>query len=767
MQERSASAGRGAGTNSNTSGIPGGAAAANRNNNSMLDKFKFFKDKDKSKTGAAKGSGAAKGAATKGKDKRLSDGATSGSASRPSSRQEAGAAGGAEPPPTPSKEKEKKSKLSLGGKSKKQETVPNGAISASQESQPTAKTKGIPNSKSMSGALLKKANGSMSAKNSLLQPSSSVQSKLDKSAAGQNIKREASPSVAQPAKTKIATIGKGTGSMLSKMPKGPGTASSAGSNSSLGGSSTTSSGIPMAGGIPKPGARSTSKGKDEGKSRSVSRDKSRDQLAKAAGNDQSRPMSPLGKQVQQGHQETGQSQQEPRSHGQRSSSSSQLSHAQAVAQHHAAQQREQQMQLQQQQQQEHIQQQKLQQQQQLQKQQEQQLIMQQQQQQVQQQRVSHASMIAMGKSAKTTHPSKMSQNLAAQQQNSPSQQQLQQQSSTHGATGHNTNTQAAMTSQQVNNQSGTSSKISTPSGDAPKGLRKPTKVDSDTQTNVSAINKVLAPSRDALTRGINERPTTSSNRQSVRKEQSSGSITSTDSTNQSSGGESGSGGTSQSNGNSHSSNDSVIYKPKEGERDSNKTVVTRPPVQDHISSLRRNRDGANKENRSSGSQSPHGKKVETTFEGKHVKTEQKEARKSQESKSPRETTFAEKDEEDDKLIQNIKPMQPILRAAPYAYLNVGKNNVLPRPSFHISTTLANSPLAHSQSASSRLGVNRPLIDPNKYSLSHLNLKRSALGGSRSTHDDDCASDADSADLAAGYMSDGDVLRSNHLDDINR
>ena len=719
----------------------------------MLDKFKFFKDKDKSKTGAAKGSSAAKGAATKGKDKRLSDGAANGSASRPASQQEAGAAGGADPPSTPSKEKEKKSKLSLGGKSKK-ETVPNGAISASHESQPNAKTKGIPSSKSMSGALLKKANGSMSAKNSLLQPSSSVQSKLDKSAS----KREASPSVAQPAKTKIATIGKGTGSMLSKMPKGPGTASSAGSNSSLGGSSTASSGIPMGGGIPKPGARSALKGKDEGKSRSVSRDKSRDQLAKAAGNDQSRPMSPLGKQVQQGHQEVGQSQQESRSHGQRSSSSSQLSHAQAVAQHHAAQQREHQMQLQQQQQQqqEQIQQQKLQHQQ-LQKQQEQQLIMQQQQQQAQQQRVSHASMIAMGKSAKTAHPSKISQNLTAQQQQTTSSQQHQ--SSSHGATGHNINTQAAMTSQQVNQSGVSSSKISTPSGDAPKGLRKPTKVDSDTQTNVSAINKVLAPSKDALTRGINDRPTTPSGRQPVRKEQSSSSITSTDSTNQSSGGESG-GTTSQSNGNSHSSNDSVIYKPKED----SKTVVTRPPVQDHISSLRRNRDGAKKENRSSsGSQSPHGKKVETTFEGKHVKTE---ARKSQESKSPRETTFAEKDEEDDKLIQNIKPMQPILRAAPYAYLNVGKNNVLPRPSFHISTTLANSPLAHSQSASSRLGVNRPLIDPNKYSLSHLNLKRSALG-SRSTHDDDVMSDADSADLAAGYMSDGDVLRSNHLDDINR
>ena len=307
---------------------------------------------------------------------------------------------------------------------------------------------------------------------------------------------------------------------------------------------------------------------------------------------------------------------------------------------------------------------------------------------------------------------------------------------------------------------------------------KPMKVDSDTQTNVSAINRVITPSKDALTKGINAKV--------PNKDQSSHSLTSNDSATVSSGGESGGNSHSTSNSNnSHSSNDSIIFRPSSAderesglESDLNKSgqrqraiqqqqhQIARPPVQDHISSLRKN--SANTQGRSM-VMPPQSPKMETTFGAGDIKTERKNISQKHLTNSPKETTFAEKDESDDVLMQNIKPMQPILRASPYAYLNIGKSNALPRPSFHISTTLSSqvSSLAHSQSASSRLGVNRPLIDPSKYSLTHLNLKRSALSSSRSVQDDDCMSDADSADLAAGYMSDGDILRSNHLDDINR
>ena len=766
----------------------------------MLDKFKFFKDKDKSKTGGAKAAPSGKGANAKAKDKRLSDegGAGPSVAATPQDSKlpngnvsrlavsEAGAAGGRESPKPGKEVKEKKSsKLSLGSKSKKQE-VANGATTTSQTESQLQKRGAIPTSKSVSGSLLKKANGSTSAK---LQPSSSTQAKLDKSAAAQ---RESSPSQTKKGVTKIAGINKANLSGKTKSSA----SSSAGSTLSLGGSSSASSGIPTPG-IPKPGIRSSSKpvSKDEAKTRSVSREKSRDQLTKRESGSseaqaEGRPMSPMGRAVtqkqqqqlqQQQHQlqqqrlqqqqqalqqQKAQQEQQRRSgssstghYGIRPGDASAQAHAQAVAQHHAAQQ-QQAKQFQQQQMQEHAKQQQVQQQQQLQHQ-----LLQQQQQQQQQQRLSHGSMIAMGKHAKTAHPSKISQGFSQHSQ-SPSA---------------NTHPQVSMVSPQQNimSQQSRTPKMATPAAGG-----KPMKVDSDTQTNVSAINRVITPSKNALTKGINASGSQTTGAKVPNKDQSSHSLTSNDSATVSSGGESGGNSHSTSNSNnSRSSNDSVIFRPStadEGESglesDSNKSghgqivmqqqQMARPPVQDHISSLRKN--SANTQGRSI-PMSPQSSKMETTFGPGDIRTERKNVHQNKHTNSPKETTFVEKDESDDVLIQNIKPMQPILRASPYAYLNIGKSNALPRPSFHISTTLSSqvSNLAHSQSASSRLGVNRPLIDPSKYSLTHLNLKRSALSSSRSVQDDDCASDADSADLAAGYMSDGDILRSNHLDDINR
>ena len=486
-----------------------------------------------------------------------------------------------------------------------------------------------------------------------------------------------------------------------------------------------------------------------------------------------RPMSPMGRAVTQKQQQQQQQLQQQRlqqqqqalqqqkaqqeqqrrsgssssgHYGIRPGDASAQAHAQAVAQHHAAQQQHaKQHQLQQQQMQEHAKQQ-VQQQQQL-------------QQQLQQQRLSHGSMIAMGKHAKTAHPSKISQGFSQHPQSPVS----------------NAQPQVSMASgqQSMVPQQSRTPKMSSSAGTAGK----PMKVDSDTQTNVSAINRVITPSKDALTKGINAKV--------PNKDQSSHSLTSNDSATVSSGGESsGNSHSTLNSNNSYLPNDSIIFRPSSAderelglESDLNKSgqrqrvvqqqqQIARPPVQDHISSLRKN--GANTQGRSM-AMPPQSPKMETTFGTGDVKTERKNISQKHHTNSPKETTFAEKDESDDVLMQNIKPMQPILRASPYAYLNIGKSNALPRPSFHISTTLSSqvASLAHSQSASSRLGVNRPLIDPTKYSLTHLNLKQSALSSSRSVQDDDCMSDANSTDLAAGYMSDGDILRSNHLDDINR
>ena len=758
----------------------------------MLDKFKFFKDKDKSKTSGGKGATTAKSANAKGKDKRLSDegGAGPSGASAPQESKlpnghvsrlavpENGARGRESPKPGKDLKEKKSSKLSLGSKSKKQE-VSDGATTTSQTESQLQKRGTIPTSKSVSGSTLKKANGSTSAK---LQPSSSVQAKLDKSATALP-QRESSPLQTKKGVTKIAGINKANLSGKTKSSA----SSSAGSTLSLGGSSSASSGIPTPGlsSIPKPGSRSSSKppSKEEGKTRSVSREKSKDQLTKReSGSEpgmQGRPMSPLGRPMSQKQQQQQQQQQmqqqqqrlqqqqalqqqkaqqelQRRSadtrvstghYGIRPGDASTQAHAEAIAQHHAAQQQhakqQQQQQLQQQAKQQQIQQQQQ---------------LQQQMQQQQQQRLSHGSMIAMGKNAKTPHPNKISQGFSQHPQSPVA----------------NTQPQMPVASPQQ--------PVMSPQSRTPRAAAsKPIKVDSDTQTNVSAINRVITPSRDALTKGINASSSQTAPNKAPNKDQSNHSLTSNDSATVSSGGESGSNSHSTSNSNNtHSSNDSVIFRPSsadEGEsglesdaghrqRIAGQQQSTRPPVQDHIANLRKN--SANSQGRSA-VMSPQSGKKETTFGANDVRTETRNVSQKQHTKSPKETTFAEKDESDELLIQNIKPMQPILRASPYAYLNIGKTNALPRPSFHISTTLSSqvSSLAHSQSASSRLGVNRPLIDPTKYSLTHLNLKRNALSSSRSVQDDDCMSDADSTDLAAGYMSDGDVLRSNHLDDINR
>ena len=267
---------------------------------------------------------------------------------------------------------------------------------------------------------------------------------------------------------------------------------------------------------------------------------------------------------------------------------------------------------------------------------------------------------------------------------------------------------------------------------------KPLKVDSDTQTHASAVAVVHARMRD------------------INKEQSSLSLSSEGSANVSSG-ENSKSSTSNSN-NSVSSNDSVIFRPSScDELESGVDSDTNVKATDHISSLRQSHGSSSpisqrKDSSSSSQKSSASKKMETTFDTE-VRTETRDVKHTH----SKETTFGDEQEE----VIDIKPMQPIMRPTPYAYLRSITAGPLPRPSFHMSNNLSSQ---NTNSASSRLGVNRPLIDPQHiYSKS---MKRTISNG-HSVLESDYSSDVEFD--VTGYMSDGDVLRttsSNAAEDPN-
>ncbi|ELU14588.1 hypothetical protein CAPTEDRAFT_226983 [Capitella teleta] len=229
---------------------------------------------------------------------------------------------------------------------------------------------------------------------------------------------------------------------------------------------------------------------------------------------------------------------------------------------------------------------------------------------------------------------------------------------------------------------------------------------------------------------------------------------------------SGSNSASNSN-NSASSTDSVIYKPSdESGMDSDSHVSPRktssphhtaqtPVYTDHITNLRRQKMEQQQQQQSPGaSPGRQAKKKETTFDSE-VRTEEREQKPKQ-----KETTLGE---EADTFDVDIQPMQPLMRSTPYAYLR-SNNSALTRPSLHIPPLSAQN-VANSSSASSRLGVNRPLLDPSKLYSSHQNFRRTTSQGN-SVLESDYGSDVEGFDVQAGYMSDGDILRSNQSDDMN-
>ena len=269
---------------------------------------------------------------------------------------------------------------------------------------------------------------------------------------------------------------------------------------------------------------------------------------------------------------------------------------------------------------------------------------------------------------------------------------------------------------------------------------RPQKVDGDTQTQLSMSNR----SQRSAPAGQPEGVVSPGNEISTHSNSSTSTNLSTENS-------------STSNSHSASSNDSVIFRPSSCDEmssglESDSNLNSKP--RDHISALRQN--SSNSPSREKDSQkscsSPKGKKMETTFD-KEVRTETKDQ---QQKSGVRETTIGDDNEE----LIDIKPMQPILRSTPYSYLRSLTTGPLPKPSLHLSSTLGGG---SQHSASSRLGINRPLIDPTKFY--HHSMRRTASSGG-SALESDYASDTDGVDISAGYMSDGDVLRGSHVEDIS-
>ena len=121
-------------------------------------------------------------------------------------------------------------------------------------------------------------------------------------------------------------------------------------------------------------------------------------------------------------------------------------------------------------------------------------------------------------------------------------------------------------------------------------------------------------------------------------------------------------------------------------------------------------------------------------------------------------------------VEMVKPMQPIVRSTPYSFLRSLNTSVSPglKPSLQTAAVLSPPMVSRSNmgSASSRLGLNRPLIDPGKL-LNYSGKKASGHStGAPSIVDSECLSDSESFGTAAGYMSDGDVLQASRFNDMN-
>ena len=213
--------------------------------------------------------------------------------------------------------------------------------------------------------------------------------------------------------------------------------------------------------------------------------------------------------------------------------------------------------------------------------------------------------------------------------------------------------------------------------------------------------------------------------------------------------------------NSNSSTESVIYRPSDSGSDVGSISATNSPRLG-LKVLQPQQPINKSANNVAIVQPRHGEKVETTFDSEvRTKTVNK-----QNDKSSKETTFSEKETtfvDDSDEAMDIKPMQPILRSMPYGtgylrgYSNPG-GKIFHNPGYA-------TPTAAYFASTSRLGMNRPLMDHGKFYSGPI--RKTPSSGLNSSFDGDYSSDYESFDYISGYMSDGDILKGNNkVEDMN-
>ena len=159
----------------------------------------------------------------------------------------------------------------------------------------------------------------------------------------------------------------------------------------------------------------------------------------------------------------------------------------------------------------------------------------------------------------------------------------------------------------------------------------------------------------------------------------------------------------------------------------------------------------------------HGEKIETTFDTE-VRTEMRHP-------ASKETTFAGNEGkttfvDDSGEAMDIKPMQPIMRALPYGYFRgyTGYAGLSSNRNFHIpGISVPPSSVCPARAQSHGFGVNRAVIEAGKFQSGHQ-IQRANSTGASISNDTDYSSDMDTYDYVSGYMSDGDILKSNSRND---
>ncbi|XP_013405950.1 neuron navigator 2 isoform X3 [Lingula anatina] len=364
----------------------------------------------------------------------------------------------------------------------------------------------------------------------------------------------------------------------------------------------------------------------------------------------------------------------------------------------------------------------------------------------------------------------------------------------HAGQGSTANHSIKTSSSQTNNVSATSS-VSKSSGGTQTGsssLAQPKMVSSGgTQTNLSALQKIHSQKSGIPKQNIEDSVKSKSNipgrssgssspalkRKDLNNVRSSPSysMSSGDSSSGLKRSDSSSPSTSKS---TTSSNDSVIYKPSSCDDMSGVESDSSPGRSQQSSNSRTTACVSNSESKqnaqnaqlsgvanSDSINSSSNTKVETTFSN-DVKTESlgPSTESRQQGGTPpkqpsKETTIGEDLEGGAEDTVDIKPMQPLSRS--YLKGLSGSGQKGPQGSGPIN---GQSVPHYLSTTSSRYGINKSLLDPVKVYANSQRRLGSNYGMSSDYSD---YSDVECyADMTAGYMSDGDILKSNRIDDFS-